>query len=400
MTQTAIRVAGLSKSFRVYARPRDILLEVILRRARHKEFAALRDVSFEIDKGEIVGVLGRNGAGKSTLLKLLAGTLEPTAGTSQVDGRVSAILELGTGFHPDHTGRENAFLGAICLGMSRREARSHLDAIIAFAELGEFADRPFRTYSSGMQARLTFATAVAVTPDVLIVDEALAVGDARFQLRCFDRIREMRDAGCTILFVSHSSEQVTSLCTRAMLLERGALLEYGEPSFVTRAYHRLLFGASQSSTAPDGAHTMGSGEWRMTSHELVDEYGSPVDLLRAGARYTLRFESTGDVPIDDLVAGFRIRDLQGVTAFATDTLLVDGRALAVEPRSTAAFSLHFTCHLAGGRYFVSFGIAREDGRKLDYRYDAFEISVFSKRNVYESALVDLDASIEVRLKDE
>jgi lipopolysaccharide transport system ATP-binding protein len=395
-----IRVAGLSKSFRVYARPRDILLEVLLRRPRHKEFAALRDVSFEIGQGEIVGVLGRNGAGKSTLLKLLAGTLEPTAGTSKVAGRVSAILELGTGFHPDHTGRENALLGAICLGMSRREARAHLDAIIAFAELGDFADQPFRTYSSGMQARLTFATAVAVTPDVLIVDEALAVGDARFQLRCFDRIREMRDAGCTVLFVSHSSEQVTSLCTRAMLLEKGSLLEFGEPSFVTRAYHRLLFGASQSIAAADGAHAMGSGEWQITSYELVDEYGSRVDLLRAGARYTLRFEATGDVPIGDLVAGFRIRDLQGVTAFATDTLFVDGRALAVEPQSKAAFALHFTCHLAGGRYFVSFGIAREDGRKLDYRYDAFEIAVFSKRNVYESALVDLDASIEVRLKDE
>lgn len=400
MSAPMIRVAGLSKSFRVYARPRDILLEVLLRRPRHKEFAALRDVSFEIGQGEIVGVLGRNGAGKSTLLKLLAGTLEPTAGTSKVAGRVSAILELGTGFHPDHTGRENALLGAICLGMSRREARAHLDAIIAFAELGDFADQPFRTYSSGMQARLTFATAVAVTPDVLIVDEALAVGDARFQLRCFDRIREMRDAGCTILFVSHSSEQVTSLCTRAMLLEKGSLLEFGEPSFVTRAYHRLLFGASQSIAAADGAHAMGSGEWQITSYELVDEYGSRVDLLRAGARYTLRFEATGDVPIGDLVAGFRIRDLQGVTAFATDTLFVDGRALAVEPQSKAAFALHFTCHLAGGRYFVSFGIAREDGRKLDYRYDAFEIAVFSKRNVYESALVDLDASIEVRLKDE
>ncbi len=400
MSAPMIRVAGLSKSFRVYARPRDILLEVLLRRPRHKEFAALRDVSFEIGQGEIVGVLGRNGAGKSTLLKLLAGTLEPTAGTSKVAGRVSAILELGTGFHPDHTGRENALLGAICLGMSRREARAHLDAIIAFAELGDFADQPFRTYSSGMQARLTFATAVAVTPDVLIVDEALAVGDARFQLRCFDRIREMRDAGCTVLFVSHSSEQVTSLCTRAMLLEKGSLLEFGEPSFVTRAYHRLLFGASQSIAAADGAHAMGSGEWQITSYELVDEYGSRVDLLRAGARYTLRFEATGDVPIGDLVAGFRIRDLQGVTAFATDTLFVDGRALAVEPQSKAAFALHFTCHLAGGRYFVSFGIAREDGRKLDYRYDAFEIAVFSKRNVYESALVDLDASIEVRLKDE
>lgn len=404
--EPVIAARALSKSFRVYAHPKDMLLEFVTRRARHSEFPALTDVSFEVQPGEIVGILGRNGAGKSTLLKLLAHTLEPTAGSSTVRGRVSAILELGTGFHPDYSGRENALLGAICLGMSRREARERLDSIIAFAELGEFIDRPFRTYSSGMQARLTFATAVASTPEVLIVDEALAVGDARFQLRCFDRIREMRDAGCTILFVSHSVEQVTGLCTRAMLLEKGRLLEFGDPGFVTRAYHRLLFGqqeragASAATAAPsaDGAHAMGTGSWRITSVELLEEGGdgtaSPVEVLHPRGRYLLRFRVRGEATVDDLVAGFIIRSRQGLTVFGTDSNLALGGSIKAAPGEELEISLRFTCHLGGGRYFASYGIAHADGTKIDFRYDALELCVASTKSIYDATVADLDASVE------
>ncbi|MEY3142990.1 MAG: hypothetical protein RLY21_1483 [Planctomycetota bacterium] len=404
--EPVIAARALSKSFRVYAHPKDMLLEFVTRRARHSEFPALTDVSFEVQPGEIVGILGRNGAGKSTLLKLLAHTLEPTSGSSTVRGRVSAILELGTGFHPDYSGRENALLGAICLGMSRREARERLDSIIAFAELGEFIDRPFRTYSSGMQARLTFATAVASTPEVLIVDEALAVGDARFQLRCFDRIREMRDAGCTILFVSHSVEQVTGLCTRAMLLERGRLLEFGDPGFVTRAYHRLLFGqqeraagaGSTASSATDGAHAMGTGSWRITSVELLEERAdgtiTPVEVLRPRGRYVLRFRARGEATIDDLVAGFIIRSRQGLTVFGTDSNLALGGTTTATPGEELEVSLRFTCHLGGGRYFASYGIAHADGTKIDFRYDAIELCVASTKSIYDATVADLDASVE------
>lgn len=404
--EPVIAARALSKSFRVYAHPKDMLLEFVTRRARHSEFPALTDVSFEVQPGEIVGILGRNGAGKSTLLKLLAHTLEPTSGSSTVRGRVSAILELGTGFHPDYSGRENALLGAICLGMSRREARERLDSIIAFAELGEFIDRPFRTYSSGMQARLTFATAVASTPEVLIVDEALAVGDARFQLRCFDRIREMRDAGCTILFVSHSVEQVTGLCTRAMLLERGRLLEFGDPGFVTRAYHRLLFGqqesaaaAATSSPAGDGAHAMGTGSWRITSVELLEERpdgaATPVEVLRPRGKYTLRFRARGEATIDDLVAGFIIRSRQGLTVFGTDSSLALGGTTTATPGEELEVSLRFTCHLGGGRYFAGFGIAHADGTKIDFRYDALELVVEPTKSIYDATVADLDASVEL-----
>lgn len=398
---SAIVARGLSKSFRVYAHPKDMLIEFLTRRRRHGEFAALTDVDFEVNPGEIVGILGRNGAGKSTLLKLLAGTLEPTAGSCHVVGRIAAILELGTGFHPEYTGRENALLGAICLGMSRREARARLESIIAFAELGEFIDRPFRTYSSGMQARLTFATAVATTPEVLIVDEALAVGDARFQLRCFDRIRQMREAGCTILFVSHSVEQITALCTHALLLDKGRVLEYGEPGFVSRAYHRLLFGQPTGTPpanvagppASDGAHAMGTGSWRIQSVELLEENGEPAEVLRPRARYQFRFRVRGDTHINDLCAGVIIRSAQGLTIFGTDSLTASGELLCARPGEDLSFTLRFTCHLGGGHYFVGYGIGHEDGTKIDFRYDALQLQVAPSKGLYDASIADLDATL-------
>ena len=413
--ETAIVASNLSKAFRVYAHPKDMLVEFLTRKTRHCEFAALTDVSFEVGRGEIVGILGRNGAGKSTLLKVLAGTLEASSGTSAVHGRISAILELGTGFHPDYTGRENALLGAVCLGMTRREARERIGSIIEFAELGEFIDRPFRTYSSGMQARLTFATAVAVTPEVLIVDEALAVGDARFQLRCFDRIRQMREAGCTILFVSHSVEQVTALCTRAMLLEKGRLLEIGTPDFVTRAYHKLLFGqqftavvsstdtssADTSTTAEvtpvtvaDDACAMGTGAWRISSVELLNESGESVDVLRPRGRYVLRFRARGDIGLHDLCVGFLVRNAQGLVVFGTDSRIANGARLEAHAGEELVATLRFTCHLGGGSYFVSYGLAHEDGTKIDFRYDALPITVATTQGIYDASLADLDSSIE------
>src|SRR5437016_1985044 len=238
----ALRIANVSKQYRTYARPGDRLKESLTRGRlrRHKEFWALRDISFEVERGATVGLIGPNGCGKSTLLQIIAGTLEPTHGEVWHEGRISALLELGAGFDPEFTGAENVFMNASLLGMTRRETDALFPHIERFAEIGDFLYQPVKTYSSGMYVRLAFSIAASVEPEILIIDEALAVGDAVFQHRCLRRIKELHERGTTVLFVSHDAAAIRALCSRAILMNQGRIISDGPPADVLNCYQEIV----------------------------------------------------------------------------------------------------------------------------------------------------------------
>ena len=239
---TAISVKNLSKSYRMYPSPAERLKEMLhpFGKKYHRDFWALRDISFEVKKGECIGIIGRNGSGKSTLLQLLCGVLPPTEGEVKVNGRISALLELGAGFNPEFSGRENVYMNGALMGFTKEEMDDRFDAIAGFADIGDFIEQPVRTYSSGMYVRLAFACAVNVDPDILIVDEALAVGDIRFQQRCYAKFESFRESGKTILFVSHSLDSIKMYCSRAALLDGGRVIEEGQPKEVVNKYLKIM----------------------------------------------------------------------------------------------------------------------------------------------------------------
>ena len=368
----AITVEGVSKKFRLFhERPRS-LKEVVTRRRRRTfdEFWALRDVSFTVDPGETVGVIGPNGSGKSTLLKCLARILRPERGRIDVQGKLRALLEVGAGFHPELTGRENVFLNGAILGLNRTEVRDRFDEIVSFAGLERFIDTPVKSYSSGMYVRLGFAIAVNVRPDILLVDEVLAVGDEGFQRKCLDRIREFQREGRTIVFVTHAADLVRQICDQAVMLEKGKIRKAGTPDDVVREF-RLFFLKKDLAYATDE----GTKELEILSAELIREDGTSGTTARSGETLTVQVDLRATVPVDDPVISIALHDQDNNFVFGTNT---DWKGLHFEPfegKKRLRFRLR-TLPFVSGRYWVTLGVHSKDAARVyhvqEQRY-SFEV---------------------------
>lgn len=369
----AVHVEGLSKCYKLYPRPVDMLFEYLSKKKRHSEHWALSDVSFEIPRGEVVGILGRNGAGKSTLLKILAGTLDSTSGSVSVNGKLSAVLELGTGFHPEYTGRENIVMGGMCIGMSRKEVTRKIDEIIDFSELEDVIDQPFKTYSSGMQGRLTFSTAMCVEPDIFIVDEALATGDALFQEKCMSKIKDICSGGTTVLLVTHSLAHIYEVCTSCMLFESGRLVCSGDTFSVGKQYESLLYGNKRVSlerinneedAASDGGQlqaekyssgVLDSGNGlELLDITLQDHNGHNVRRLRHGDEYIITSIVRAKEDKKNINIGFKIQRDTGL-AITGDTTYENGMHISINKGETVSVQFRFKLDLAPGNYLLGGG---------------------------------------------
>lgn len=354
-SEIAIAVRNVGKTFRLYKRPQDRLLQRFSRKPLFREFHALADLDFEVRKGETVGIIGRNGSGKSTLLQLICGTLTPSQGEIQVHGRVAALLELGAGFNPEFTGRENVYLNGAILGLSRDEVEARLEDIFAFADIGEFIDQPVKTYSSGMYVRLAFAVIAHVDADILVIDEALAVGDALFTQKCMRFLRRFREHG-TILFVSHDSNAVTNLCQRAIWLKEGRIAEQGPAKEVAESYLASLFSSANRKVArettvqtarpeewvdqrqayinasnlrndlevfrfdPQQA-SFGHGHANITDVHLENDAGERLAWVVGGEIATLAIRVECHEALDQPIVGFYVKDRLGQTLFGDNTYL-------------------------------------------------------------------------------
>jgi len=356
-----VRVEGVGKRYKRYPRPAERLVEWLTlgRVARHEPLWVLRGVSFEVEPGTAIGVVGANGSGKSTLLKIIKGTIRPSEGRVELAGRIAA-LELGLGFHADFTGRENLYLGGALLGLRAGEVEELLPEIEAFAEIGRAIDDPVRTYSAGMQLRLAFSLATALRPDVLLIDEALAVGDVYFQQKCVARIRRFRDQGTALLLVSHDPVAVKTFCDRAVLLDRGLLAREGPPDRVLEYYNAMIAKQTadqeifQAENLGKSRGQTRSGDRRATIEiaELRDDSG-PARAFRVGETVGLRIEGRVRLPVEDLTVGFAIRDRLGNDVFGTNThhLVVAAPPLRAGERFRAEF--RFPLNLGPGNYSVT-----------------------------------------------
>lgn len=400
-----ITVTGLGKAYKKYRSRAARLAEWVLPGApRHSLTWVLQDITFTVPSGEAVGIIGINGAGKSTLLKMITGTTQPTVGSVRISGRVAAMLELGMGFHPDFTGRQNVFMAAQLLGHRPDEIGRLMPDIEAFAEIGEYIDQPVRVYSSGMQMRLAFSVATAVRPDVLIVDEALSVGDTYFQHKSFERIRTFRNEGTTLLMVSHDKTAIQSICDRAILLNAGRLEMEGEPEAVMDYYNAMIAERENSTvrqhvTAEGRTQTVsGTQEATVTNVVLLNHKDQRVEVVDVGAAVTLQITFTVHTAIERLVLGYMIKDRLGQAIFGTNTHHLQTAEEHLLPGDQRVYRFQFEASLGEGSYSIATALSDADThltKNYEWRDLALVFQVANMSKPYFVGSVFLPARQEV-----
>ncbi len=440
----AIEVKDVVKIYKLYDRPRDRVKDAlgIGKEKKYKLHYALNGVNMNIYKGETVGIIGTNGSGKSTILKIITGVLTPTAGTVRVDGRISALLELGAGFNQEYNGIENVYLNGTMMGFSEKEIDRKLPAILEFADIGEYVYQPVKTYSSGMFVRLAFAVAINIEPEILIVDEALSVGDVFFQAKCYHKFEEFKQMGKTIVFVSHDLSSISRYCDRVFLLNQGTMLGEGSPKEMIDAYKRVLVGqyempdktenreflqdpAVREAAGADGekarqdgkagqkdgngadgqginpdALEYGTGQARILEYYVTDDRGVRTAAIIKGSEFTLHLRVGFQEHIPAPIFAFSVKNVMGTEITGTNTMIEKAFLESAEPGQTKEITFTQRMNLQGGEYLLSFGVTGYNGDTFEVYhrlYDAMNITVVSDKNTV--GYYDMESTVTVRDAD-
>lgn len=417
MSEYAIEAEKLSKVYRLYDRPRDRFLEAINPgKRRSKDHYALTDVDLKIKKGETVGIIGTNGSGKSTILKIITGVLSPTSGNITVNGRISALLELGAGFNMEYNGIENIYLNGTMMGFSSKEIDERLDSILQFADIGEYVYQPCKTYSSGMFVRLAFAVAINIDPEILIVDEALSVGDVFFQSKCYHKFEEFKEQGKTILFVSHDLSSIAKYCDRVILLNKGIKLDEGGPKEMIDAYKQVLVGqykvtddsevsmddlSRMSSEAAEAVNPdaleYGTGDAKIRDYYITDKNGTRTTAIIKGEEFTIHFSVDFTADIKAPIFAFTVKNIRGTEITGTNTMYEKAFLEPVKSGDTKTVTFRQRMDLQGGEYLLSFGVTgyEQDKFQVYHRlYDVLNVTVVSDKNTV--GYYDMNSQIEVK----
>ena len=413
MSEFAIQVKHLDKMYKLYNKPSDRLKEALGMKVPVREHYALRDVSFDVKRGETVGIIGTNGSGKSTILKIITGVLNPTGGEVTVDGRISALLELGAGFNMEYTGIENVYLNGTMMGFSKEEIDARLQDILDFADIGDFVHQPVKAYSSGMFVRLAFAVAINIDPEILIVDEALSVGDVFFQAKCYRKFEEFKKMGRTILFVSHDLSSISRYCDRVILLNKGVKLEEGSPKQMVDMYKQLLVGQdptrkvekevkkkenwSEKFQVNPNMLEYGSRIAEITDFRVIDDKGMCSNTIEKGSEFKIRMKVRFNEDIQEPIMAYTFKNIQGTEITGTNTMYENAKVERSGKGDTCTVTFTQTMNLQGGEYLLSFGCTgykNGDFTVFHRLYDACNITVISSKNTV--GFYDMDSKVEVR----